>query len=207
MCLTHTGRLYYIHETIINFCCYIFLCWISWPLQFLFLLTCVWLYCIVGSFHIGGPSCWRYLEVSQFRLQGSNMVVLLPQLSRQVPIFCSNIGKSCIPGCCCWCKLNENVFHFTMFYIVSAPTARCYWRLFELYISWHASWKCALNHTHVQSLDLVLFHMQYACLYSCVTRIFVLPMSSSCQSKDGEFPAIADPWPVSIWLSRLSIDS
>ena len=67
---------------------------VSWPLLFLFLLACIWMYCIVGSFHIGGPSCYRYLEVAQYWLQGSNMVLLPTQLSIQVPVCLSHLGKS-----------------------------------------------------------------------------------------------------------------
>ena len=43
----------------------------------------------------------------------------------------------------------------------------------------YSFWKCVLNRTYVWSLAAILFHMRYACLYSCVARVFVTSISSS----------------------------
>ena len=40
-------------------------------------------------------------------------------------------------------------------------------------LSRYASWKFFLNRTHVLSLYVMLFHMGYTCVYSCVARILV----------------------------------
>ena len=61
ICMTCAGQLYCIRDTNSIFCCFIFICQISWPLQFLVFLTCIWMYYLVWSFYIYGSSFCRYL--------------------------------------------------------------------------------------------------------------------------------------------------
>ena len=45
-------------------------------------------------------------------------------------------------------------------------------------LSSYPYWKCALKRTYVNSLSVMLFHVQYACVYSCVAGILEMPMSA-----------------------------
>ena len=76
------------------------------------------------------------------------------------------------------------------------PTAPFVWSSYSL--SWYDYWKCTLKHTHVWLLDEMLFHMLYACVYSCVARILVMPISARCRLENEEFPDIENSRRVSI---------
>ena len=64
------------------------------------------------------------------------------------------------------------------FFVLPYPAAPTVCLIFSL--SRYASWECALSGTYAPSLSAILFHMQYACVYSCVASIFVITMSASC---------------------------
>ena len=59
----------------------------------------------------------------------------------------------------------------------------CAGRLFELFSVQIGLLKYALNCTHVQSSADILFHMRYACVYSCVANFFRRPCLQDADQK------------------------
>ena len=66
-------------------------------------------------------------------LQGSNMVLLMPQSSGNITICLRQLGEICIPCYCRRHKINEKILYFAIFYIVGVPIARLSWSLFKFF--------------------------------------------------------------------------